>query len=162
MQKVDCYMLVGIPASGKSTYAKKLAEETGGVIVCPDDIRKELWGDSAVQGPWKNIKMKCLTRMFFAISQNKTIIYDATNILIEHRQDVMVSIKQKLPMLLFDWKAIYFAAPFQWCVKRNELRERKVPVDVIERMRFSIVPPSVEEGFTEVTVMKAVNVLGGQ
>ena len=43
------YMMVGLPASGKSTYAKLLAEEVDGIIVSSDAIRKEWYGDENIQ-----------------------------------------------------------------------------------------------------------------
>ena len=42
------YVMVGIPASGKSTKTKELAEK-GAVIVSSDRIRKETFGDQDIQ-----------------------------------------------------------------------------------------------------------------
>lgn len=36
------YMMIGLPASGKSSIAKKIAKSEDAVIVSSDDIRKEL------------------------------------------------------------------------------------------------------------------------
>lgn len=38
------YMMIGLPASGKSTIAKELSESEDAVIVSSDEIRKE-FGD---------------------------------------------------------------------------------------------------------------------
>ena len=38
------YMMIGLPASGKSTIAKEIAESEDAVIVSSDEIRKE-FGD---------------------------------------------------------------------------------------------------------------------
>ena len=39
-------MMVGLPGSSKSTYAKQLAEETNAIICSSDAIREELCGDN--------------------------------------------------------------------------------------------------------------------
>ena len=39
------FMLVGLPASGKTTCGKRLAEVEDALIVSSDEIRKELLGD---------------------------------------------------------------------------------------------------------------------
>lgn len=41
---VKFYMMIGLPASGKSTIAKEIAESEDAVIVSSDEIRKE-FGD---------------------------------------------------------------------------------------------------------------------
>lgn len=39
-KKPVLYMFVGLPASGKSYYTRKLAKKTGASIHSPDDIRE--------------------------------------------------------------------------------------------------------------------------
>ncbi|MCR5120210.1 MAG: ATP-binding protein [Lachnospiraceae bacterium] len=41
-------MLIGMSGSGKSTLANKISRETGVAVICPDEIRKELYGDISV------------------------------------------------------------------------------------------------------------------
>ena len=49
MSKPTFTMMVGLVGSGKSTYAKQLAEETNAIICSSDAIRKELCGDENSQ-----------------------------------------------------------------------------------------------------------------
>ena len=44
-KKLTLYLMSGIPASGKSTYAHKLAEKTGAVYISRDEIRFSLLKD---------------------------------------------------------------------------------------------------------------------
>lgn len=44
------YMMCGLPGSGKSTQAKKMAEKLNASIFSSDAIRKEKYGDEAIQG----------------------------------------------------------------------------------------------------------------
>lgn len=41
---VKFYMMIGLPASGKSTIAKEISESEDAVIVSSDEIRRE-WGN---------------------------------------------------------------------------------------------------------------------
>ena len=45
MSKPTFTMMAGLVGSGKSTYAKQLAEETNAIICSSDAIREELYGD---------------------------------------------------------------------------------------------------------------------
>ena len=49
MSKPAFTMIVGIVGSGKSTYAKQLAEEINAIICSSDAIREELCGDENSQ-----------------------------------------------------------------------------------------------------------------
>ena len=49
MNKPTFTMMVGLPGSGKSTYAKELAERTNAKICSSDAIREELTGDISIQ-----------------------------------------------------------------------------------------------------------------
>lgn len=40
----DLAIMVGLPLSGKSTYAKKMKEEEGWTILCPDEFRLAIYG----------------------------------------------------------------------------------------------------------------------
>ena len=51
-----CHLLIGPPASGKTTLAGVLASLTGAVVLSTDVVRGELFGDAAVQGPWRDIE----------------------------------------------------------------------------------------------------------
>jgi predicted kinase len=51
-------------------------------------------------------------------------------------------------------EAVFFDTPIEVCQERNRLRERVVPQDVIERMARKMTPPSREEGFSRVTVVR--------
>ena len=51
-----CHLLIGPPASGKTTLAGVLAQLTGAVVLSTDVVRGELFGDAAVQGPWRDIE----------------------------------------------------------------------------------------------------------
>jgi len=64
MAPLRCHLLIGQPASGKTTLAKALAPlltgpgEPPALVLSTDVIRAEVFGDAAVQGPWGDIQQR--------------------------------------------------------------------------------------------------------
>jgi predicted kinase len=50
-----------------------------------------------------------------------------------------------------DVEAVFFDVPAEECQRRNRLRDRVVPDDVIEKMAGRMVAPTIKEGFARVT-----------
>jgi predicted kinase len=50
-------------------------------------------------------------------------------------------------------EAVFFDVPLEICVGRNARRPRVVPDDAMAKMAVKLVPPTVAEGFTRVTVL---------
>ena len=73
-------MMVGLPASGKSTYVKELAEEMRAVICSSDAIRKELCGDENSQDNNEEVFKLLHSRIKECLKKGVNVIYDATNI----------------------------------------------------------------------------------
>lgn len=74
------YMLVGLPGSGKSFYAKSLSEETGAIIHSSDAIREELLGSEEDQSESPKVFALLHCRVKKDLSDGRDVIYDATNI----------------------------------------------------------------------------------
>lgn len=69
----------GIPGSGKSTMAKRLARATGGTRYGFDDARKDEYGDHTVQGDINKVKKRTYDTLAKA-PKNKPRILDNTNV----------------------------------------------------------------------------------
>jgi energy-coupling factor transporter ATP-binding protein EcfA2 len=69
-----CHLLIGQPASGKTTLARALAPllsdsgEPPAVLLSTDVIRAEVFGDAAVQGPWVDIQQRLHQRIQEAVA----------------------------------------------------------------------------------------------
>ena len=48
-------------------------------------------------------------------------------------------------------EALFFDVPVEVCIARNQARDRVVPEAAIRKMALQMIPPSREEGFTEIT-----------
>ena len=52
-----CHCLIGLPGSGKSTFARQWVEyDPNCIIISTDTIRAELFGDETIQGDWNLIE----------------------------------------------------------------------------------------------------------
>ncbi len=147
---VQCSLLVGIPASGKSTYAKQLAAIKGAVIVSTDTIRSKLYGSEEVQGNWSEIERELHRLIRHYIALNVPVIVDATHTKPEHRKPLL-NLSSRI-----EWACYWLDADLNECQDRNKARARKVPRQVIKTMynQLKLTPPTKSEGFTNVYQME--------
>lgn len=148
VEKGIFYMAVGIPGSGKSTYGAKMKNV---FVVCPDSIRKELYGDESIQGDGKIVFEIAYNRILKALSEGKDVYFDATNVTKYSRRNTLDYVCGFARKCI----AIYFDVPFEKCKTRNKERERVVPEFIIDSMARRICKPSKREGFSEVWNVKS-------
>lgn len=137
-------MMIGIPGSGKSTFAKTLS----GVYICPDEVRKELYGDISVQGNSKEVFDIVEKRIKEAIQNGNDVIYDATNTT-PYRKETITEFRSYGADKVHGY---FINTPFEVCCERNKNRKDRsepVPENVMNRMHEGIInnPPSKEDGF---------------
>lgn len=142
------YMFVGLPASGKSYYTRKLAKKTGASIHSSDDIRKELYGDERIQGDRNTVFNTLHSRIKEDLREGKSTIYDACNISYKRRMAFL----QELNNISCKKVCIFVATPFEKCLENNAKRERYVPTEVIENMFRHFDTPSYFEGWNEIKI----------
>jgi predicted kinase len=143
-------VLGGLPASGKSTYAEMLVESGIFQRVCPDLIRKELYGDENIQGDGAKVFKIAYhdIREYGCLSEN--VVFDATNINANRRKELVKSMRGYFDIIIFKW----FNTPFDICKDRNAKRERVVPEEVLKRMWFNFEEPTMEEGWDYIEKIK--------
>lgn len=140
------YMMVGLPASGKSTYAKLLAEEIDGIVVSSDGIRAEWYGDEAIQGDAGKIFREVEQRCKNALGAGQSVVMDATNMNAKKRTNFL----RQMPSC---YKAcIVMAVSFDVCIARDEKRSRSVGPAVMEKMRKSFQMPYYNEGWDHIEI----------
>lgn len=148
MSKPTFTMMVGLVGSGKSTYAKQLAEETNAIICSSDAIREELCGDENLQDNNEEIFKILHSRIKENLKNGKNVIYDATNINSKRRRAFLSELKR----IQCVKKCVIIATPFEMCCIQNESRDRVVPYEVIERMYKNWNTPYWFEGWNEIEI----------
>lgn len=141
------YMLIGLPASGKSTIAQELSKSEEAIIVSSDEIRQELLGDINDQTQNARVFEEVEKRIKEGLLKGN-VIYDATNINYKKRRAFL----QKLNKMQVRKIAVLIATPYEECLRRNAKRERKVPEEVIKRMYFNFYIPQYYEGFDDIQI----------
>ena len=153
MSKPLCHLLVGLPASGKSTFAQQLNQQIpNSVIISSDTIRARLFGDEATQGDWNRVENVVIEHVRLAINYEQIVIYDATNVQKAWRSSFL----DKVSELNSEWIAWWIKTPVNVCKNWNKHRSRKVPNHAIDTYYEYLLesPPAVEEGFVAVKEIK--------
>lgn len=137
-------MLIGLPASGKSTYAQSLNKTH--VVCSSDEIRAEL-GDVNDQKKNGQVFSIMEERALTALKCGKNVVYDATNLKRKDRAKILSVIPDGVIC-----RAIVFAVPYEECLERNAVRDRIVPGKVMKRMYMSFEIPWYNEGFRSIEI----------
>lgn len=141
-------MMVGLPGSGKSTYAKEITDEIDAIICSSDAIRKELCNDENSQDKNDEVFNLLHKRIKDNLKNGINVIYDATNINSKRRKAFLSELKN-IPCVK---KCVIIAVPFEECCRTNEARDRVVPCEVIERMYKNWNTPYWFEGWDEIKI----------
>lgn len=142
-------IMIGLPASGKSTYCSEW-HDNGWIVNSSDAIREELYGNEDVQSHNDVIFNTMLRRTLAALATGVNCIYDATNLVAKRRANLIKEIRRHYPDTRIE--AIVMATPYSECLKRNLARERHVPAGVILAMMKRFEMPAEWEGFDEIRV----------
>lgn len=123
-------ILKGLPASGKSTWAKEQCNLDGNTIrVNKDDIRAMMGGNFSKNKEEIVLEVRD-TFVRKGLKEGKTVIVDDTNFHPKHLIDLSnIAIEEKAP---FEIKA--FDTPYQECIRRDLQRANPVGKKVIMQM----------------------------
>jgi len=147
-------VLVGLPGSGKSSYAEQFkavddAICTGVTVIHSSDaIREELFGDPSFQGDNAKVFELMHKRTREDLRADKTVIYDATNVTRKARKSAIACAHPTHDTVECH---IVWAEPEE-CIRRDGLRDRKVGPEVIDKMLRRWQSPWLDEGFDKIEV----------
>lgn len=153
MERPSLILLVGIPGSGKTTYAEKYIEEhTNTIHISSDRIRAELWGDEATQGDNNEVFSLMQSRAIDALNNWQSVVYDATNITRKDRSYIIALCPK---FVKIECHIIW--APIETCIERDASRERTVGKAVIDKMLKRFQPVWYDEGIDEIKLIRPEN-----
>lgn len=144
-------MLVGLPAAGKSTFARELAATASDiVIVSADDHIEALaagrgetyreafseFGDLAMR--------RSHADLLAAIAAGRSIVWDQLNLSVGLRAARLGSVPSSYRKI-----AIYFPTPSDWR-ERLARAGKEIASPVLDSLVGELEPPTIDEGFDEV------------
>jgi len=137
-------MMVGLPGSGKSTFANKMLCD----VVSSDGIRRELYGSEEDQSHNGEVFNEVHRRVMEKLVMKKDVILDATNLSKKRRISFLKELPQDVKKI-----AIVMATELDIVYKQNSQRRRVVPEGVIKRMLRTMSLPSVDEGWDFIRII---------
>lgn len=148
MGALRCHLLIGPPASGKTTLAGLMAPMLEAELLSTDRIREQLYGDPMIQGHWSEVE-ECLHQAIAdCVSQERSVLIDATHA----RRPWRLALSQRLELEHpVEWIGWWLRTPRAVCLEWNHRRERQVPELVIEQFAAAledpVFAPDRSEGF---------------
>lgn len=138
-------MLIGLPGSGKTTYARSLLQRNEDwVHISSDEItnRSRLPGESV---DYQNTFEEMYQRTALQLEHGGNVIYDATNLASKRRRSILNRIEKFEP----ETEAIVFLTSYPLLKKRNSQRRAidRVPDHIIERYIRAFQLPRKDEKF---------------
>lgn len=152
MQKL--FVMVGVPGSGKTVFAKELAEDIGAVHIDVNKVRYELTHNYSDTKHHEEVFAKAHAMMLDALEEGKNVIFDATSVSRKARKSILDYIPENLREKI-EVIAVFINIPLEKSLERNKARSRIVPERVVLRMYRQMDFPRIEEGFD--CVLKVFN-----
>jgi len=124
-------LTVGIPASGKSTWAKEYVRTSPDTVrICRDDFRAMLKDSTMLDRDGENFVTTLVeSSIRQAVQNGLNVVVDQTNCNARFLKKLIEFCRN-----LSDVKFAVFPIPLEEAVKRNKGRENPVPEDVIRKM----------------------------
>ncbi|UNC93443.1 ATP-binding protein [Candidatus Contubernalis alkaliaceticus] len=141
-------VMVGLPASGKSTVTRDY-QCRGYGVVNPDSIRLR-FGIQYSGELEKEIWTIAYAELKGFLKLGKDVVFDATNLTRTQRKPLIKIAKSYGAKVT----AHTLSTPLELCLERNENRDAPVPRETIIKKEKMLVPPSPEEGFDQILVTR--------
>jgi len=154
--------MVGLPASGKSTFIKEMCIMDPDAYVYSTDNLLEVAAkklgstyDDIFDIMIKSVTQAANSSLDVAIIDGVDIIWDQTNLGVKKRRGII----QRMKKAGYNIEAIAFRAPdgedeiAEWNRRLHSRKGKTIPENIIHNMAKSYVEPSLDEGFDRVTIM---------
>jgi predicted kinase len=140
-------LAIGLPGSGKSSWFKR-----NSITPLSSDMVRALLFDNPAEQRFQDLVFSTLRSMLKArlIAHRPMNYVDATNLTPQERHNWIKLAKD----FGYEVHGVFFDVPLEVCIERHQRRDRIVPEDVMRKMSAKLKPPSFDEGFSKITVVK--------
>ncbi len=140
-------LAIGLPGSGKSSWFKRR-----GVTPLSSDLLRTLLFDNITEQKYQDLVFGTLRSLLRArlIARMPWNYVDATNLSPKERAGWIKMAKE----FGYEAHAVFFDVPLEVCKDRNMRRARVVPDEVMNRFAEKLRPPTFEEGFSKIIVVR--------
>lgn len=140
--ELTIFVLSGLPASGKTTYSKQLANQYNATVYCYDELKK----DVKYFRELKPIKDKMINDALKVLENGSNVVIDDLNISRQSRKTLL----QKLKSVPCKRVCIVMATPLDECTMRNAIRDEKLPMYILQDIYNHYETPTLDEGWDEI------------
>ena len=140
-------LAIGLPGSGKSSWFKR-----NNISPLSSDLVRSLLFDDPNEQRFQDLVFSNLRSMLRArlIARRPMNYVDATN-LTPHERSSWIKLAKDSG---YEVQALYFDVPLDVCLERNQKRQRVVSEDIMRKMSAKLKPPTFDEGFSKITVVR--------
>jgi predicted kinase len=140
-------LAIGLPGSGKSSWFKR-----HNIRPLSSDLLRELLFDDAEEQRFQDLVFSNLRSMLKArlIAKRPMSYVDATN-LTPHDRASWIKLAKDYG---YDVQGVFFDVPLEVCMERHLRRSRVVSEDIMRKMAAKLKPPTFDEGFSKLTVVR--------
>lgn len=138
--KRKLYITVGIPASGKSTFAKRFAKINYAKYISSDQERERVTGSESNLSKDKIVWEMLRNDVDFSLKRCN-VLFDAVNGSKKSREWLIQTAKENKAST----HVLYFDTPLDVCLKRNSERGRQVPHYIIKSFLERLEIPTIDE-----------------
>jgi predicted kinase len=144
------YIAVGLPGSGKSTYAKNFIKDKDIEYLSSDELRAKFGSGETDQTCTNQVFGHIKRKVDEFLKDGKNVLVDATSVNRRERSDYINTAKKYGAKVV----ALVFKMDRDGLITRNQKRGseggREVPTFVIDKMLAKFEEPSTNEGIDEV------------
>ena len=140
-------LTIGLPGSGKTSWFRRRA-----ITPLSSDLLRMMLFDDITEQRYQDLVFSTLRYLLRArmIARMPWNYVDATNLSPRERRG-WIKMAQEFG---YEVHAVFFDVPIEVCTERNTRRGRMVPDEVMQRMAGKLRPPTFDEGFSKITVVR--------